>query len=86
MKSYSAKIKDELTRLRIRRPDDAKALLCAFVLGIGVLKRIPGRRNWGVSCISENESAVMFAAKLASRYYDLEYELKCIKHERLRAL
>ena len=86
MKSYSAKIKEELTKLRIRRADDAKSLLSAFTLSIGTLKRIPGRKAWGVRCVSENEAAILFIAKLASKNYELEYEIKQVEHERLRAL
>ena len=86
MKSYSTKIKQELTKLRIRRAEDAKSLLCAFVLSIGTLKLIPGRKAWGVRCVSENEAAILFIAKLAAKYYDLEYEIKQVEHERLRAL
>ena len=86
MRSYSTKIKDELTKLRIRRADDARSLLSAFVLSIGTLKRIPGRKVWGIRCVSENEAAILFVARLALKYYGLEYEIKQVEHERLRAL
>lgn len=85
-KSYSANVKDEITKLRVRRADDAKALLCAFTLSIGALKLVSGEKNWQICCVSENYEAVSLAAKLASKYYGLEYTIKRIKHARLHAV
>ncbi len=83
--SFSSSVKKELSELRIRRASDARALLCAFTLGIGALKLVPEKRCWGVHYVIKSREAVELAAKLISQYYGLECRLSRVRHERLNA-
>ncbi|MBR6006666.1 MAG: DNA-binding protein WhiA [Clostridia bacterium] len=83
--SFTSSIKTELASLRVRRESDARALLCAFTLGIGSLKFVPETRSWGVHYVIKSKEAVELTAKLASQYYGLECRLTEVRHERLNA-
>ncbi len=85
MISFAGKVKDELTRVRLKREPDAKALLAGFTVAIASLKFVPSTRSWGVRYVSESRSAVDFAARLIKQYYNLSMELSVTEHERLRA-
>lgn len=85
MSSFSANVKEELTTVRLRRAEDAKALLSGFTLAIASLKYVPSAHGWGVRYVSESVSAIDFAAKLIKQHYGLDMELSVTEHERLRA-
>lgn len=84
--SFSSGIKQEITEIRIRRSDDAAALLSAFTLAIANLKFVPASRSWGLHFVSESESAILFVSKLASQYYSLDFRVSRVEHERLNAV
>lgn len=83
--SFSSKVKTELSGLKIKRFEDARALLCAFTLGIGTLKFVPGKKSWGVHYSIKSRDAIELCAKLCAQYYALEFAVSEVKHERLNA-
>lgn len=84
--SFSSNIKQEITENRIRRQGDAAAMLSAFTLSIGSLSYAAKLRRWGIHFVSECEQAVLFIAKLAYRYFGVEFAITRVEHERLNAV
>lgn len=84
-KSFSSRVKSELAGLKIRRREDARALLCAFTLCIGSLKYVPQKRCWGVHYSLKSRDAIELCAKLCAQYYALECSISEVVHERLNA-
>lgn len=83
--SFTTKVKAELSTLKIRRFEDARALLCAFTLCIGSLKFVPQKRSWGVHFSLKSREAIELCAKLCAQYYGLECSISEVRHERLSA-
>ncbi|MBR5948613.1 MAG: DNA-binding protein WhiA [Clostridia bacterium] len=83
--SFTTKVKSELAGLKIRRFEDARALLCAFTLCIGSLKFVPQKRSWGVHYSLKSREAIELCAKLCAQHYDLECSISEVRHERLKA-
>lgn len=83
--SFSSDVKQEIIGQRIKRESDARALLSAFTLSIGSLKLVPSMRCWGIYFVSESEASILYVAKLATQYYNLEFNISKVKHERLNA-
>jgi hypothetical protein len=83
--SFTTRVKTELSGLKIKRFEDARALLCAFTLGIGALKFVPQKRSWGVRYSLKSRESMELCAKLCAQYYSLEYSISEVKHERLNA-
>lgn len=84
--SFALDIKRELTHLRIKRKNDAVALMSGFALSIGSLKLLMPGRQWGIHFVSESEPALCLIAKLAEQYYRLERSHTIVRHERLNAM
>lgn len=84
--SFSTDIKQEIMSQRMKRKGDAVAMLTAFALSTGTLKFVPKTKSWGIHFVSENESTVLYIAKIASQYFDLEFDLSVVEHERLNAV
>lgn len=83
--SFTTKVKAELSTLKIRRFEDARALLCAFTLCIGSLKFVPQKRSWGVHFSLKSREAIELCAKLCAQYFSLECSISEVQHERLNA-
>lgn len=83
--SFTSSVKAELVSQRIRRREDALALLSAFTLAIASLKYVPDKRTWGVHYVLKSKEAVELAAKLIGQYYSLECRLSEVRHQRLKA-
>ena len=83
--SFSSSVKTELAMQKIRRREDALALVSAFTLSIGSLTFVSDRRSWGIHYALTNRSAIELVSKLISRHYSLECRLSEVEHERLRA-
>lgn len=84
--SFSSEVKREIIENRIKRADDAMALLSAFTLGNGSIVFSAKARSWGMRFVSENEAAILLISKLAERYYGIECEVSRVEHERLSAV
>ncbi len=84
--SFALDIKRELTHLRVKRKNDAVALMSGFALSIGSLKLLVPSRQWGIHFVSESEPALSLIAKLAEQYYCLECSHTLVRHERLNAM
>lgn len=84
--SFSSEVKREIIENRIKRADDALALLSAFTLGNGSIVFSAKTRSWGMRFVSENEATILLISKLAERYYGVECEVSRVEHERLSAV
>lgn len=84
--SFSSEVKREIIDNRIKRADDALALLSAFTLGNGSIVFSAKIRSWGMRFVSENEATILLIAKLIERYYGIECEVSRVEHERLSAV
>lgn len=84
--SFSSEVKKEIIENRIKRADDALALLSAFTLGNASLVLAARMKQWGLRFVSENEPAILLIAKLADKYYEVECEISKVEYERLSAV
>lgn len=84
--SFSSEVKREIIENRIKRADDAMALLSAFTLGNGSIVFSAKTRSWGMRFVSENETTILLISKLVEKYYGIECEVSRVEHERLSAV
>lgn len=81
--SFASETKGELVRLRMKRPSEKRALLCALTYSAGSITL--GRGALGIQYVTEHGQVGELIARLAGELYQVEADIRVSRSPRLHA-